>query len=289
MDLQVRDKNNNSDWTSIFQGRVDYIKRSHKTRCIAFECRDGLAKLIDTRFQAEWMNYNGSDIFKKIAEKTGLEIEYNAPVLVNDRMFGQFWQVEHKRNMFIAQSRFQTAADVVFNIAREMSCDVYAEGSKIFCSPVYSNPQPTSQVYDLDSIGFEGFFSTDVGLSQGIVVHYASWDSRQRISTHVFYDGSDFLNKAPDGQNLIYSFKVAGKKLEDLKNLARTKFNRLNSHIFSSEISLPGILDLKPRNFFSISINNSKVYLSVERVISEFSLSQGFIQKITVKKRYGYE
>ena len=283
--LQMRDGHSSKNWNNIFEGRVDCVRRSYGRSNIEFECRDAMAALLDFRVQESWVNCTGRDLLSVMAEKIGLEIEVEFPDSVDDRMCGQFWQIEHKRNVFLSQHRFQTAADIIFDIAREMSCDVYADGQKIMCMPIRGAPQKDDEVFDFRNIVFEGDLLSDVVLNQGITVYISSWDSRQRVGTHVYYDGVSFSQDRVEGNNQVYSFRVPGKKFEDLKRLAQAKYNRLMSHAISSNISVPGVIGLKPRKFISLCWEGRNSYFSVERVVSHFSRQYGFIQDITVRKR----
>lgn len=283
--LQMRDLNVSGDWNNIFEGRVDRIRRSHKKNTIEFECRDALSALIDLRIQDSWMNYTGCDLIQVMAQKAGLGVEIEFPSALEDRMCGQFWQVEHKRNLFLSQHRFQTAADIIFDIARDMSCDVYTNGQKIIFTPIRAVPQRASEVFDVQNTVYEGVFSSDISLSQGIIVYVASWDSRQRVSTHIYYDGHSFVQGIPDHKSTIYSFRIPGKRLEDLKRIAQAKYNRLISHAVSSEVTIPGVIGLSPRKFVSILTEGETSYLSIEHVTSHFSIQNGFVQNITMRKR----
>ncbi|MBR0560332.1 hypothetical protein [Neokomagataea anthophila] len=283
--LQIRDINKSNCWNNIFEGRVDYIRRWYGKSNIEFECRDAISSLIDFRIQDGWTNYNSRDIFSIIAQKVGLEIDVEFPDQIDDKMCGQFWQIEHKRNLFLSQHRFQTGADIIFDIARDMSCDVYADGQKIMCRPIHGTPQKNDEIFDFREASCHGVLSSDVNLNKGIIVFFSSWDSRQRVSTHVYYDGNSFSQSIAEGNNKIYSFRTPGKRLEDLKRLARAKYNRLISHSVSSEISVPGLIGLRPRKFVALLLEGMTSYFSIERVVSHFSQQYGFIQNITVRKR----
>ncbi|GBR44225.1 hypothetical protein [Neokomagataea thailandica] len=282
--LQMRDVNASVVWNTVFEGRVDCIRRAHGQSKIEFECRDAMAALIDLRLQNEWINHNGSDLLYAVAQKANLEIDIEFPSTISDGMCGQFWQVEHKRNILLSQHRFQTAADIVFDIARDMSCDLYAAGQKIMCRPIRAVPQKDDEIFDLRNCLYEGTLSSDLALNKGITVCFSSWDSRQRIGTTVYYDGVSF-SKNEINNNKIYSFRVPGKRLEDLKRLAKSKYNRLMSHAVSSEISVPGMFGLAPRKFVALLWEGKVSYFSVDRVVSHFSHQHGFLQNVTIKKR----
>ncbi|MFT8482785.1 MAG: hypothetical protein ABF689_07225 [Gluconobacter cerinus] len=248
------------------------------------ECRDALAALIDLRVQDSWLNHTGSDLLQDIARSAALATRISLPNDCSDHMMGQFWQVEHKRGALLSQHRFQTAADLAFAVARDALCDLYVDGKTLVCQPSYVD-EDTAEIIDVRNAVFETDVSRDLQLLSGIVVHMASWDSRQRSSTHVYYDGRIFSQDAPSGVTVLHSFRVPGRRLEDLRRLARGKYERISAHALSVRISMPGIMGLRPRQFIKISLGTTEPTLGVDQVVSRFSVNDGFIQHVVLRSR----
>ncbi|WP_215767302.1 hypothetical protein [Gluconobacter cerinus] len=280
----IRDTKISSVWTVLFQGRPDHVRNIDEHSLVEMECRDALAALIDLRVQDSWLNHTGSDLLQDIARSATLETRISLPDDGSDHMMGQFWQVEHKRGALLSQHRFQTAADLAFAVARDALCDLYADGKTLVCQPSYVNDD-TAEIIDVRNAVFETDVSRDLQLLTGIVVHMASWDSRQRSSTHIYYDGKTFSQDAPSGVTVLHSFRVPGRRLEDVRRLARGKYERISAHAMSVRISMPGIIRLRPRQFIKISLGTTEQTLGVDQVVSRFSVNDGFIQHVVLRSR----
>ena len=283
--VEIRElKISSAPWTVLFQGRVDHIRSIDEHSLVEMECRDALAALIDLRVQNSWLNHTGSDLLQDIAKSAALETRISLPDDGSDHMMGQFWQIEHKRGALLSQHRFQTAADLAFTVARDALCDLYADGRTLVCQPFRVNAE-TAEIIDVRNAVFETDIARDLQLLSGIVVHMASWDSRQRSSTHVYYDGKTFFQDAPPGVMALHSFRVPGRRLEDLRRLARGKYERISAHAMSARISMPGIIGLRPRQFIKISLGPTEQTLGVDQVVSRFSVNDGFIQHVVLRNR----
>lgn len=283
--VEIRDlKVANPNWSTIFQGRVDHVRVLSMYSVIEMECRDALAQLIDLRVQDAWLNHTGSDLLSVLAEAGGLDARVSFPTDMPDHMLGQFWQIEHKRGSFLSQHRFQTAADLAFSVAREALCDLYADGKALVCQPMQISNQAQS-VIDANGIVFETDIARDLQLSSGIIVHLASWDSRQRNSTHLYYDGKTFSENAPVTEKTFHSFRVPGRRVEGLRRLARGKYERIAAHAVSARVSMPGLIGLGPRQFMRIASGQAEEILGVDQVVSRFSLEEGFVQHVVLRKR----
>lgn len=283
--VEIRDlKASNTKWTPIFQGRVDHVRILSQSSIVEMECRDALARLVDLRVQDAWLNHTGSDLLSVLAEAAGLDARVSFPADMPDHMLGQFWQIEHKRGSFLSQHRFQTAADLAFSVAREALCDLYADGTTLVCQPM-QNSGYKQNVIDACGIIFETDIARDLQLSSGIIVHLASWDSRQRNGTHLYYDGKTFSENVPVTTKTLHSFRVPGRRVEDLRRLARGKYERIAAHAVSARVSMPGLIGLGPRQFMRIASGQAEEILGVDQVVSRFSLEEGFVQHVVLRRR----
>lgn len=285
--VEIRDlKENNATWTLIFYGLVDHVRVFSQNSVVEMECRDALARLIDLRMQDSWLNHTGADLLSVLAKASGLGARVSFPADMPDHMLGQFWQIEHKRGCFLSQHRFQTAADLAFSVAREALCDLYADGSNLVCEPIQSSYQ-NQDFIDVRGLVFDTDFARDLQLSSGIIVHLASWDSRQRNSTHLYYDGKTFSENAPVTEKTLHTFRVPGRRMEDLRRLARGKYERIAAHAVCARVSMPGLIGLGPRQFMRVVVGQTEEILGVDQVISRFSLEEGFVQHVVLRRRGG--
>ena len=286
--LQMRDTQNiAAAWTTLFQGRLDHIDYVAEHAILEMECRDALAALMDLRVQDAWLNHTQQELLEIMAQAAGLEARITLPSDQAALMAGQFWQIEHKRGALMGQHRFQTAADLAFTIARDAFCDLYADGTSLVCQPLGSALGAGAQVTDMRQAVLETGIARDLQLLAGVVVHMASWDSRQRSMTHVYYDGVSFSQDAPSGNSTIHTFRVPGRRLEDLQRLARGKHARIAAHALSVRIKIPGIIGVAPRNFMTVAVGNGEKTLGIDQVLSRFSVEQGFVQHVVLRDRGG--
>jgi len=286
--LQMRNTQSaSSSWTTLFEGRLDHIEYAAEHACLEMECRDALAALMDLRVQDAWLNHTQQELLEIMAQAAGLDATISLPSDQATLMAGQFWQIEHKRGALMGQHRFQTAADLAFTIAWDAFCDLYAYGTSIICQPLGSAFDAGAQITDMRHAVLETSVARDLQLLSGVVVHMASWDSRQRSTTQVYYDGVSFSQDAPAGSASIHTFRVPGRRLDELQRLARGKHARIAAHALSVRIRIPGDIGIAPRNFMTVSTGSQEKTLGIDQVISRFSVEKGFVQQVVLRDRGG--
>ncbi|MBS1104220.1 hypothetical protein JK202_14610 [Gluconobacter sp. Dm-62] len=284
--LQMRDTQNAvSSWITLFEGRLDHIDYAAEHAVLEMECRDALAALMDLRVQDAWLNHTQQELLQIMAQAAGLNATIALPSDQATLMAGQFWQIEHKRGALMGQHRFQTAADLAFTIARDAFCDLYADGTSLVCQPLGSVSD--ANVTDMRNAVLETNVARDLQLLSGVVVHMASWDSRQRSTTQVYYDGVSFSQEAPVGNASVHTFRVPGRRLDELQRLAQGKHARIAAHALSVRVRIPGVLGIAPRAFMTVSTGNGEKTLGIDQVFSRFSVEQGFVQQVVLRDRGG--
>jgi hypothetical protein len=284
--LQLCDRSARStSWTTIFHGIVDHVAWAPDDGRLTLECRDYMARLVDMRLQSAWLNLTGAELIAAVVASAFLDASVSMPAT----MTGQFWQIEHKRSAVFAQHRFQTAFDLASFVAREANCDLYADSKTIVCMPIKDSSDSAAAVIDLSGLTVARSLSRDCQLAQGVVVHVASWDSRQRVATQIYYDGRDYSSQAPSGAGVVHSFRVPGRRLDEVRSIALGKYNRIAAHEVSAHVRLPGQVGFGPRQFVR-GVASSGTWagvLSVDAVRSRFSIEHGFVQDATVRSRSG--
>ncbi|GBR68902.1 hypothetical protein [Gluconobacter kanchanaburiensis] len=274
-------------WTTLFEGWLDHIEYAAENAYLEMECRDALAALMDLRVQDAWLNHTQQELLEIMAQAAGLDARVLLPSDQATLMAGQFWQIEHKRGALMGQHRFQTAADLAFTIARDAFCDLYAKGTSMVCEPLGSSSDVGAKVTDMRRNVLETNIARDLQLLSGVVVHMASWDSRQRSTTHVYYDGVSFYQDAPTGNSVIHTFRIPGRRSEELQRLARGKYARISAHALSVRIRMPGVIGIVPRDFMTVVMGAQEKTLGIDQVISRFSAEKGFVQDVVLRDRGG--
>lgn len=278
-----------ASWQTIFHGIADYVIWSPDNYRVTIECRDYLSLLLDARVQDAWLNCRASELIERVVATSGLssDIDLGSTDSPATGMTGQFWQVEHKRGSALAQHRFQTAFDIAFFLAREANCDLFASGKTIVARPILSSDDQNAIIHENSTGALTTLLYRDLAAPDGVVVHFASWDSRQRSRTETFFDGHTFSSERPV-KGLIHSFRVPGRRLDDLQVMARGKYMRIVAQQRHVHLRLPGCPDIRPRSFMKLPENAVTAWpdiMGIDRVVSQVSPTEGFIQDIVFSER----
>ena len=292
MDVQLqslRQDQAGARWETVFHGVADYVIWSPDEHQVTVECRDYLSLLLDMRVQDAWLNCRASELIELVVEAAGLtsDIDLGQDGDVATGMTGQFWQIEHKRGSSLAQHRFQTAFDIAFFLAREANCDLYADGQTIVARPVITASDSGAVVHSGASAGLATTLHRDLAAPDGIVVHLASWDSRQRSRTEIFFDGQSFSATSPQ-KGLVHSFRVPGRRLDDLKAIAQGKYVRIAAQQRHMRVRLPGQAEVKPRHFMNVDQYAGPEWpeiMGIDAVVSHCSVGEGFVQDLVLRER----
>lgn len=286
IDLQLQVRRGDDAWTTLFHGLADEVEWQPEAYRATLLCRDYLSLLLDARVQEAWLNRTGAELVSALVEGVGLR----ADIAFGDGasgMTGQFWQIEHKRFSALAQHRFQTAFDLAFFVAREANADLYADGQTIVGRPVFLATDVDAVVHDVARAMLARTCRRDLTMDNGVVVHVASWDSRQRSRTEIYYDGRDFSTVAPSGSGPVHHFRVPGRRLDDVKAIALGKYHRIAAHRGDIWLRIPGRVALRPRHFLASGSGGAgwPAALSVDEVISSGSVTGGFVQEVVLRDR----
>ncbi|GAJ28015.1 hypothetical protein [Acidomonas methanolica] len=276
-----------ASWVTLFRGVADAVVWRPEDGRAVVACRDYLSRLLDLRVQEAWLNFTAPELVAAMASAAGLgaSVDFGAAA----GMTGQFWQIEHKRMAVLAQHRFQTAFDLAFFLAREACCDLYADGTVLTASPMLAPDDGTAVVHDLSGLAMAHDVRRDLTATQGLVVHVASWDGRQRSRSEIFYDGSGFSATAP-GSGLVHSFRVPGRRLDEVKSIARWKYARIAAHRLEARVRIPGNEALRPRHFARGVVSGVSAFpgiLAVDEVVSRMKPEEGFVQEVVLRDRMG--
>ncbi|GAB6853068.1 hypothetical protein [Asaia astilbis] len=287
--LQVRLSQSSADsWTIVFRGVLDAVTRGAEPSLFVLECRDYLAFLLDTRLASSWSNQTALELVQKAVEHAGLQFESGgAPFDAEaSRYCGQFWQLEHRRLATTTRHRYQTAFDIAFSLARDHGYECHASGKSICIHEPHAVGEGNTRVFTPHGVSLQSF-RHDLGLAENVVVGVQSWDSRQRARSEIFYDGQDFSTRPPGAGAALYTFRVPGQRLDDIRRLAKGKYCRIVSHASEVTLSLPAMLGLAPRHFMKVDevLPGGRTVFSVDAVRHSFDLAHGYRQEVTLRDR----
>ena len=244
------------------------------------------------RVRDGWLNMTGADVIRAMITAAGLTPD----ITMTDAMVGQFWQVEHRRTSAATHSRFQTAFDLARTMATLSGCDLYADGTSIVCAPYPAPTAANTHVLDYAdngpgspvAMGAYGLhFTRDYQVGRGVIVHVMSWDSRQRTRVDYYWSATGGATTPGDGTGTLHSFAMPGARLDDLKLLARQKYNQITAHARTVTGTIPGRMTLAPRDFMCLTGTGTTWdgTLDVDAVTSSFSWQGGFSQQVTLRAR----
>ncbi|GAN88062.1 hypothetical protein LU298_13545 [Komagataeibacter intermedius] len=291
--VQMRDAaRDGAQWVTVFRGIVDHVGLLPAATSVRVQCRDYLAKLLDMRVRAGWLNMTGADVVRAMITAAGLVPD----VTMTDAMVGQFWQVEHKRMSATTHSRFQTAFDLARYMATMAGCDLYADGTTIVCAPCPTATTANTHVLDYTdsgpdspvSMGATGLhFTRDYQVGRGVIVHVMSWDSRQRTRVEYYWSAAGGATTPGDSAGTLHSFALPGARLDDLRRLAQQKYSQITAHARTITGTIPGRITLAPRGFMRLTGTGTTWdgTLDVDAVTSSFSWQGGFSQQVTLRAR----
>lgn len=293
--LQMRDaESSGAQWTTVFRGILDHVSLQPHRGQVQLQCRDYLAKLMDMRVQAAWLNMTGPELMKAVISAAGLtpDVQFTAG------MEGQFWQIEHKRQSCHAQTRFQTAFDLARYVANGANCDLYADGKTIVCKP-YPDASSDDAVFSslkytpASALGYPQINLTDLSMerdyqtAKGVVVHCVSWDSKQRIKAEVYFSALGRSKRNALENGTLHSFRFPGLKQDQLEAKAEMLYRQIIAHERTITLSLPGRIRLSPRQFFVLSGTGTTWdgTRDVDAVSSSLDWNGGYTQTVTLRTR----
>lgn len=294
--IQMRDEAvTGAQWVTVFQGLMDHVEWTPTGTRLVVECRDYLAKLLDMRVQDAWLNKTGADLMTTLISASGLTPQVSFPA----SMTGQYWQIEHKRLSHSAHGRFQTAFDLARYIASSAGCDLYASGKTVVCKPYPTSSDGSATTHTLKyqddgpdkaivSNAMALSFKRDYQIAKGVVVHVMSWDSRQRAKFEYYWSAEGGSPKKAANAGTLHSFKVPGRSMQDVQNAAKQKYDEIVAHGREVHMTIPGRINLQPRDFFTLTGTNSTwdgQSYTVDAVSSSFSWEGGFQQDVTLRNR----
>lgn len=283
-----------AQWTTIFQGLLTTVSYEPTLATLDIECRDYLARLLDMRVLASWMNMTGPEILKDMAARAAL----TADVSITGGMQGQFRQTEHKRHSGVSGNRFRSAFDLARYIANSSQADLYVDGTTLVCRPMLSPSSDGAVVHMLAYVdsgvgaairaACESLtLRRDYQIAKGVMVHVLSWDSRQRTKVEWYFgpDGGS-ARKASDVGNL-HSFQFPGLRMDEVQARAEQLYHEIVAHERVISYEAPGMISLEPRHFMSLAGTNSTWdgTHAVDAVTTSYGEGTGFRQNVTLRNR----
>lgn len=270
-------------WTRMITGVVDRLAVDPVMGSVHLDGRDYAARLLDLNVQDSYLNKTSSEIVSLLADQCGISCKTEQ----TDTLIGQYYQLEHSRNLFLSSSRHANAWDLVSELAQLESYDFWLNGTTLYFLPATAS---RSSVWDVQ-VGRPGTGNAFAALTintlvmersptlpSSLQVRVLSWNSRQKQSISASY---------PEGIQGSTQVNIVRPNLlpDDARVLARTTYTQLARQGRMIRGSMPGDVLLAPRDSIRLSGTGTgwdQVYL-VDRIEREMSFQGGFRQSFVCR------
>ena len=181
---------------SLISGMIDTIVVDPVMQTVAIEGRDLSSTLIDSYRQQDFVNQTASEVVSTIALFHGL-----TPIVTPTmNEVGRYYGDGYTRLSLGQFSRHRSDWDLVVQLARENSFDVFVQGSSLFFQPSGSLEGLPAHISlsDVRTIRFE----QNLTISSNISARVQSWNSQDMASYAI--------NSADNVANTIQGFESSG-------------------------------------------------------------------------------
>ena len=135
-----------SETTTLITGMLDSMTIDPVNRTVAVEGRDLSASLVDSFSQRDFVNQTASEIVDTIAHNHGLE----AVVSSTSGSVGRYVSDNYTKLSLGQFSRFRSDWDLVVELARENSYDVFVKGQTLYFQPAVDTTFGSRRLYRSD-------------------------------------------------------------------------------------------------------------------------------------------
>jgi phage protein D len=268
-------------FTSLFVGRGDSLVYDKLSRGIRIDGRDLSAGLQDSPSNDVFPNVTSSEIVTQVALRHAL-----IPMATQTmNPVGRYYHDETCQISYSQFNRITTEWDLLTFLARCENFDLFVRGRQLFFQPAtpISPPMFSIRPENLITLRLKRYLQ----MSGDIAVTVKSWNSKANravsqtaISRPVPAKvEADFVFTAVP---LHYNIIQPNLSEEKASRVAQIRVGELSRHEQSIECTMPGELDLTPRDSFTLEGTESifdRQY-QIDKIDRTISPSTGFIQRL---------
>lgn len=260
----------------LISGMVDMVHIDPVNGMVTLEGRDLSSCLIDAYRQQDFVNQTASEVVSAIASNHGL-----TPVITaTSSIVGRYYGDGYTRLSLGQYSRLRSDWDVVVELARENSFDVFVQGTSLFFQPSLTPDNLPVPVYlrDIKSMRFE----CALNLASGPTARVQSWNSQNMASydSDLSQEGSNATANIPNMQPFLFcGSNFTSQQSTDSAARYAAELSHLNTVL---EIEMPWNLQLVPRTVIMIKETNSSLDKSyiIDSIERRYSTTAGSIQVV---------
>jgi hypothetical protein len=237
----------------LVTGMIDTIHVNPIQRMVGVEGRDLSSSLINAYHQQDFVNQTASEIVTTIAQYHSLRPVVTATV----GNIGRYYTDGYTKLSLGQFSTLQSDWDLVVQLARQSSFDVFVQGRSLFFQPTiqYSATPLFLDVRDVKSMRIER--NLDLGASPTATVQ--SWNSQNMAAyrSNNLEDGTADKVPPSSGAASPFLFSASNYNSEQVNNLAARYAAELARLTTVLELEMPWDLSLAPRTTIFLTGTNS--------------------------------
>jgi phage protein D len=234
---------------AVLSGMIDTVSIDPIREMVAIEGRDLSSSLIDSYRQQSFVNQTASEVVATIAQTHGL-----LPVITptNDSV-GRYYGDGYTRLSLGDFSKQRSDWDLLVQLARENSFDVFVEGRTLFFQPSSAIWGVPVRLAPSDVLGMR--IERNLVLPSDTSARVQSWNS-QNMASYASDDGADGLDPASltsSASRPPYLFSASNLTQQQAANSADRYAAELGRLSTMLHIEMPWDLTLKPRMLILLS------------------------------------
>jgi hypothetical protein len=238
---------------SLISGMIDVVHLNPVQGIVTVEGRDLSSRLIDSYRQQDFVNQTASEVASAVASYHGL----TPVVTTTSGNVGRYYGDGYTRLSIGQFSRLRSDWDLLVQLARENSFDVFVAGTGLFFQPISSGNIPVHlSLRHVKSIRFERTLT----IASNAIARVQSWNSQTMAS----YAGSSSIAgsaaalQAPDAANnqpfLFSASNLTSQQVTDSAGRYADELSRLGIIL---HIEMPWDISLHPRTIILVDETGS--------------------------------
>lgn len=269
----------------LITGMIDAIIIDPIHGTVSIDGRDLSSSLIDSYRQQSFVNQTASEVVSAIAQNHGLV----PAVTPTTGSVGRYYGDGYTRLSLGDFSRLRSDWDLLVELARENSFDVFVEGGTLFFQPssIFLATPVRITPFDVQKIRIE----RNLMLSSNTSARVQSWNS-QSMSPYASNDsgddvGSTSTSNASDSQSCLFSASnLTSEQTSASADRYATELGRLSTVL---HLEMPWDLTLSPRMFILLDgiCNSIDGLYRIDGIDRHYNSMSGSIQGIRAALRKG--